>query len=477
MLKNKTILGVFWNFGEQLLRRGTSVIITLLLAYFLTPNDYGLVAILSLFLALGNALVESGFKQALIRKKNATQIDFSTAFYANIVFSVAALLGLILLAPYIAEYYQTPQLESLILVSSTLFLLNSVHLVPLALMTKNMQFKEILKANFPAALVSGGVAVLLAYLEFGVWALICQMIVFSLCLSVFLWFLCNWRPSLIFSFSSLKEMYLYGFNLFLSSILDVLYKNIFVIVIAKVLSIGAAGLYFFADRIKELLVAQLIASIQVVTFPALAKIQDDIVRLKQAYRNIMLLMTFLVFPVLLLFIVICELLFKIFLPYEWLEAVPYLQLMCLASLIIPLTSVNLNIIKIKGRSDWYLYLEILKKISAGVALFLTYNDGVIAILIGQVISQFLNYYPSVYVSNKLVDYSLYEQAADYFPNLLISILMSILTYYSLILVPFSDFYKLLIACALFISGFFLITFSFKLKSLRLCVESFRGVFK
>lgn len=476
MLKNKTILGVFWNFGEQLLRRGTSIIVTLLLAYFLTPNDYGLIAILSLFLALGSALVESGLKQALIRKKNATQIDFSTAFYANIGLSLVAILAFIIMAPHVAEYYKTPQLENLIYTSSILLLLNSFQLVPLASMTKNMQFRGILKANFPAALISGSVAVLLAYNNFGVWALIWQMVTFSLCLNVLLWFFCNWQPGLLFSFTSLREMYIYGLNLFISSILDVVYKNIFVIIIAKVLSIGTAGLYFFADRIKELIIAQLIASIQVVTFPALARIQDDAVRLKQAYRNIMLLMTFLVFPVLLLFVVVCELLFQIFLPNEWLKAVPYLQLMCLTSLVIPLISVNLNIIKVKGRSDWYLYLEILKKISAGIALLLTYKDGVIAILVGQLISQFINYFPSVYVVDRLVDYSIYEQVADFFPNLAVSVFLSSFTYYGLNLLPFSAFCNLSIVCISFIGGFILVSFAFNLKSLKLCVESLKSVF-
>lgn len=471
MLKNKTILGIAWSFGEQLLQRGTSVFVTLLLAYFLVPEDYGLIAILSLFLTLGGALVESGFKQALIRKETITDIDLNTAFYSNIFFSIIAYVTLYSISPLVSEYYNESKIELLIKISAILLIFNSFHIVQSALLTKKLQFKNLLKASFPAALLSGFSAVLLAYFQFGVWALIVQMLFYSFLLGIFLWVQSSWRPSLSFSLASLKEMYTYGYKLFLSSLLNIFYNNIFVIIIAKTFTVGLAGLYFFADRIKELLVGQLISSIQVVTFPALSLIQNDSIRLKNAYKNIMQLMTFIVFPILLVFISVSELLFQIFLPEKWLPAVPYLQLMCVTSLVIPIISINLNIIKVKGRSDWYLFLELLKKITGVIFLFFTFDKGVIAILAGQILSQLLNYYPSVYFSNKLVSYSFFEQTKDFIPNLLLALTIAVAAYLLQSVIHYSLFLKLSIILFLSAFSFFLIAYTFKMKSLFLFIST------
>jgi O-antigen/teichoic acid export membrane protein len=477
MLKNKTILGVFWTFFEQLLRRGTSVLVTLLLAYFLTPKDYGLIAMISLFLALGSALVDSGFKQAIIRKAKVTNTDLNTAFYANLFLAFVAYFILYLIAPLVSVFYDEPQLVLFIRVSAILIIFNSFQIVQSALLSKNMQFKVLLKANVPAAFLSGGCAVLLAYFQYGVWALIAQMIISSLLVGLFLWVQNSWRPSCVFSLNSLKEMYSYGYKLFLSNLLNILYKNLFVIIIAKTFSVILAGFYFFADRIKELLIGQLIASIQIVTFPALSAIQDDSVRLKAAYMDIMQLMTFLVFPVLLVFVSMSELIFEIILPVKWLPVVPYLQIMCITSLVIPIVSVNLNIIKIKGRSDWYLILEFIKKTTGLFVLIITMKHGVIAILFGQLFSQLLNYFPSVYLSSRLVAYNLTEQLKDFIPNLLLSIFVAALIWFVQPLIPISGFIKLLMLLFFSILIFLLTAYVFKMRALSLFISTAKGFLK
>lgn len=191
-------------------------------------------------------------------------------------------------------------------------------------------------------------------------------------------------------------------------------------VVAKVLSASVAGLYFFADRIRELLVSQLITSIQTVTFPALSSIQSDSARLKNGYQRVMSIMTFLVFPVLITLCALSNLIFQALLPEKWLPAVPYLQIMCLTSMAMPLASININIMKVKGRSDWFLYLELCKAALGLIALFFTYEHGVTAILFGQLASQYLVYFPGVIFANRLVDYPLKEQLSDFIPSLLIA---------------------------------------------------------
>ncbi|MFP3364173.1 lipopolysaccharide biosynthesis protein [Pseudoalteromonas sp. SIMBA_148] len=470
MLGNKTALGVLWSFIEQFLRRGISVIVTLLLAYFLTPADYGLIAMIVLFLALGNTLMESGFKQALIRKLELTELDLNTVFYSNLFLSVVAYLILYFIALPISAYYNEPRLTDLIRVGSLVLIFNAFQVVQTAILSKNMKFKLLLRANFPAALLSGGGAVILAYLNLGVWALIGQMLLSSVLISIFLWLQSSWRPKLSFSFASLLEMYNYGYKLFLSSLLDTSYKNIFVLVIAKVFSVSLAGLYFFADRVKELLVTQLITSIQTVTFPALSSIQNDSIRLKQAYKTIMQVMTFIVFPTLLIFAALAELIFRAFLPEKWLPSVAYLQLMCISSLVIPIISINLNIIKIKGFSGWYLILEIIKKISGFIALFFTFEYGVSAILFGQILSQGLNYYPSVYFSNKLVSYSFYQQLKDFVPNLLLSVFIAFLVWSMQFLLNYPPLIELVMLGTLSLAMFVGCAFILKLESLSLTLQ-------
>ncbi|EKO3642342.1 lipopolysaccharide biosynthesis protein [Vibrio metschnikovii] len=475
MLKNKTILGIFWSFLEQMSRRGISVLVTLLLAYFLTPEDYGLVAMITLFLTLGNVLMESGFKQALIRKKEVSELDVNTAFYSNLFLSLISYIILFFISPLVSDYYNEPRLTELIRVSSVLLLFNSLQIVQTAMLSKKLQFKKVLKANLPSAGISSLISILLASYGYGAWSLIWQMLTFSILSSFFLWLQSDWRPSFIFSLSSLKVMYAYGYKLFLSSILEVIYKNIFVIVIAKNFSVTLAGLYFFADRIKELLVTQLITSIQTVTFPALSLIQSDSERLKNAYSNIMKVMTFIVFPFLIIFSALSELIFQILLPEKWMPSVSYLQIMCLSCLVIPIISINLNVIKVKGRSDWYLYLEFIKKVTGFLMLFYTIEYGVVVILIGQAFSQLLNYYPSVYLSSKLADYNFSQQLKDFTPNLLLSFFVGGLVLVGQHFVILPPVFKLLLLSFSSVFVFISLAFLFRLNSLYLVLDLIKNL--
>lgn len=211
-LANKTTAGIVWNFVEQLARRGITVAVTLLLAYFLTPEDFGLVAMMAVFLALGASLMDSGFRQALIRLKDATQIDFNTGFYANITLGLLAYAILFLSAPWIASFYQEPKLVDLVRVASLAIIINAFQVIQVTILSRDLNFKAQLKANLPAAVISGVLAVALAYLDWGVWALVTQMLVSALLVTLLLWMQNIWRPSLSFSFSSLKKMYNFGYK-------------------------------------------------------------------------------------------------------------------------------------------------------------------------------------------------------------------------------------------------------------------------
>lgn len=450
-LTAQTTNGVLWNFAEQLARRGVGILVTLLLARFLVPEDFGLIAMMSVFLALGSSLMESGFREALIRLQNVTQEDYATAFYANILLGLISYGVLFFVAPTIATFYEEPRLVELIRVASLTIIIMSFQTVQIASLTRKLNFRAQLTASLPSSFVSGAVAVYLAYAGGGAWALVSQIILNASLHTALLWKLEGWRPTRDLSWPSLKAMYNFGYKLFLAGILDTVFQNLYVIVIAKVFSAQTAGLYFFANKIKELIVQQLVTSIQRVTYPALASVQTDNVRLKAGYKKIVVLMTMILYPSILFIAALAEPIFQVLLPEKWHPAVPYFQLLCIATLMIPLHSINLNILKVKGRSDLFLYLEIIKKTLAGLVLLASYRYGVYAILCGQAIVSFINYIPNSYFSTRLLNYGVREQASDFFPTLVISLVASGAGFLMVRTVTFGPIYKVILGMAVMIS--------------------------
>jgi O-antigen/teichoic acid export membrane protein len=268
----------------------------------------------------------------------------------------------------------------------------------------------------------------LAYGGLGVWALIGQMILNAFFSVIFLWRTSSWRPTLAASRQSFNEMFRFGSRMFAATTLDSVFNNLYIFVIAKGFYISLAGYYFFADRIKDLIVKQLVNSIKTVTYPALATIQSDNTKLKDGYRKVLQVTTFTLFPALSFLAALSKPLFEVLLPDKWAPAAPYLQLLCLASILIPVHTLNLNILQIKGRSDLYLRLEIVKKMMLTVILVISLQFGIFGVLIGRVIASVLGYFPNSYYSSRLIGYSVREQLMDFLPALLLSGVISGLTY-------------------------------------------------
>lgn len=477
MLKNKAVFGVLWSLCENLLRKGTSILTTLLLAFFLTPEDYGLVALLAVFLTFGTILVDSGFKQALIQKKELEASDLSTVFYVNMLAGLVVYLLIYTFSNDIASFYDDERLINLVKVSAIIVIINSFQVVPQAILSRNLNFKTLMKINVPASIISGLVAIVLAYIGLGYWALVFQMIVSATYISASLFFKTKWWPNNSFSFTSLYKLYNYGYKMFLSSILELLYKSLLIALIAKLFTLSIVGLYYFADRIKELFIGLFIVSIQSVLFPAMSSIQGDEERSISAYRNVMKILSFVVFPSLILFSVFATSIFTVFLPSKWAEAVPFLQLMCLSALVIPLTSINLNIIKVNGRSDYYLKLEFLKKVTALLAILFTYSHGVEGVLVGLLVSQYLNYLPAVFVANKLLDYPLKVQLKDFGPSLILALTIALPIYLSQSFFVIDSFFSLFSMSTTSCVAYLLLAKIFRFKSLDVVFSTINGIRK
>jgi O-antigen/teichoic acid export membrane protein len=314
----------------------------------------------------------------------------------------------------------------------------------MAQLTRDLNFKAQFRITFISSILSAAIAIVMASQGFGVWSLVAQMLIAAFGSTLLFWITNKWKPTIVFSIQSLKEMFGFGSKLLLSDIINTTFQNIYVVVIGKLFLATYVGYYFFAQQIQKIITQQLTNSVQKVTYPALSTIQDDDEGLKNFYRKIIQVVTFVLFPSLIALIVLAEPLFSILLKDRWLPAVPYLQLLCVAGLFYPLHSINLNIIKVKGRSDLFLYLEVIKKIMLSIVLVISVNFGIFGILVGQIVSSVLSYIPNSYYSVKLINYSVSEQLNDFIPVLLLSICMGLLMYFIGLLLPFGDIIHLVV---------------------------------
>lgn len=383
---------------------------------------------MAVFLAIASSLMDSGFKQALIRIQDATQADFNTAFYANLGLGAIAYSLLFFSALLIAGFYQEPRLIILIRVAGLNVLIHAFQVIQSALLSREMNFKAQLQATIPASVISGIVAVGLAYFGFGVWALIIQMLLSSLITTLLLWHIQGWRPTRGFSRKAFTGMYHFGYKLFIANLSNTLFLNIYIVVIAKLFTATVAGQYFFAEKLKDIVLSLFVGSVQQVTYPALSSLQNDESHLKAGFRRVIQVTTFLISPAMIFLSVLAWPLFHALLPEKWLPAVPYLQLMCIAGIMYPLHLINLNILQVKGRSDFLLFLEIIKKLLVVIILLISYHYGVIGILIGQIISSVIAYIPNSYFAARLINYSVREQMADFLPGLALSGAVGMLIY-------------------------------------------------
>jgi len=464
-LANRTIKGILWDFAEQIGRRGINVLVTLLLARFLVPEDFGLVAVISSVIAIANGLMESGFKQALIRMENAAHVDYNTAFYSNLGFGAVSYIIIYNLAPIVAGYYEAPEIALLIRVGGMVILINAFHVVQSAIFSKNLDFKVLLMVSVPASLISGIAAVFLAYLGVGVWALVWHMLIYAFLSTVFIWRIGSWRPTLAVSRQSFHGMFSFGSKLFAASTIDTIFRNLYVIVIAKLFGTAIAGYYFFADKIKDLIISQLVSSIRNVTYPALSTVQNDDVRLKDGFRKVLRVTTFALFPAMTFLAALAEPLFNVFLPDNWKPAFPYLQLLCIAGILIPVHSVNLNILQVKGRSDLFLGLEVIKKAMLVVILLISLQFGIFGVLIGRIVTSVLGYIPNSYFSRRLINYSVKEQLADFLPALFLSGAIGGLVYFSVVMLNWSAYTELWVFGVLATTLYLATAYAFKMEAL------------
>lgn len=441
-LKHKTVKGTIWSSVERFSVQGIAFVVMIIMARILTPEDYGLVGMVTIFIAVSQSLVDSGFSQALIRKQDRTETDNSTVFFFNIAVGLFLYLILFLCAPLIARFYDQPLLTPLTRLISLSVLINSFVVVQRALLTVKIDFKTQAKASLSAAVTAGAVGITMAYTGFGVWAIVWYQLV-NLAVNVgLLWVFSRWRPRLLYSWASFRELFSFGSKLALSGIIDTLYNNIYLIVIGKVFKASDLGYYTRASQFAQFPSSNLSAIMQRVTFPVLCTIQDDDDRLRSVYRRFLRLSAFVVFPLMCGLAGVSYPFIRLILGEKWLFSAELLQIICLSMMWYPVHAINLNLLQVKGRSDLFLRLEIIKKCVGVAILCATVPLGLVAMCWGSLLSSILCLVINTHYTGKLIQVGFLMQMRDLLPTLLYSLSMGAFVLLTVNVIPGSDWLRL-----------------------------------
>lgn len=423
-IKKKTLSGLMWRYAERCGAQGISFIVSIVLARLLTPADYGLIGLITVFIAIAGVFASSGLGQALVQRKNADEVDFSTVFYYSIAFSIILYLILFAVAPVIANFYNEPKLIGVIRVLGFSVIIGAVNSTQQAYVQKTMQFKRFFWATLGGTLISAFVGIAMAYKGMGVWALVAQHLTNQVIDTVVLWCTVKWRPVLKFSLKSMKELFSYGWKLLCSSLLDTTYNNIYSLIIGKFYSSADLGHYNRGKQFPMLIIQNINSAIDSVLFPVLSEVQDDKARFKAMTRRSIVTSTFFIFPAMAGLAAVATPLVRFLLTDKWLPAVPFIQFCCIIYALLPVHTANLQAIKAAGRTDIFLKLEIIKKVVGISILVATIRYGLMIMMIGRclgaVISSFINAYPN----KKLLGYSYLEQIKDILPSLILSLVMA-----------------------------------------------------
>ncbi len=422
-LRDKTISGMFWSLLQSGGSRVIVFLVTILLARLLTPKDFGLIAMLAIFISVSQTLVSAGFNSALIQKKNVDEEDYSSVFYINLVVSLALYIGLFIAAPFIANFYHQPILTSLTRIMCLIFVINAFSYVQEARLTKEIRFKTLMIINLPSTIFGGVVGIVMAVLGFGVWSIVAMQIITRLAYAIQIWIYSKWKPLFSFNKNKAKGLFSFGSKLVVSDIIMAIYNNIFIVIIGKSYPLSSVGYYQNANSLATIPSDTITSVLGGVTYPIFSSIQDDNIRLKAGYKRVMQQAFFWICPAYVLVAVLATPLFQFVFTAKWLPAVPYFRWLCILGILGPLSVYNLNILNVKGRSDVFLKLEVIRRIVTIIGIIAVLPYGITALLAVQAAGAVFTFFLYGYHSGRFIQYPLIEQVKDILPILLLSLVI------------------------------------------------------
>lgn len=428
-LKDRTVSGVGWSAAEAFLGQGVTFLVGIVLARLLTPAEYGLIGIVTIFTTILTGIVDSGFSNALIRKQDVTKEDYNTMFLTNLVVSIVLFVLLFFSAPFIALFFERQELVNLTRVMGCILIIQALSQVQNTILTKQIDFKTKTKVSVISAVISGLVGIGLAIAGYGVWALVWQILSRQLIYTAFLWVYVHWLPSFLLSVNSFKYMWGFGWKLTLSGLLGNIWNQLYQVVVGKYYSPDTLGQYTRAKDYASIFSTNLTLIVQRVTFPVLSEVQNDTERMVFAYRKVIKVTMFITVVLMISLGAVAEPLMYCLVGPQWNTAAAFLPLICISMSLHPLHAINLNMLQVLGRSDIFLYLEIIKKVIAFGPIFLGIFVGIYWMLIGTIIAGIIAFFLNSYYTGKKLGYSSWMQLKDIAPSYGIAFLIAASVYF------------------------------------------------
>ena len=431
-LKKKAAHGLKWSAIERILTQGMQFVMMIVIARQLSPDDFGLVGMLAIFMAISQTFIDSGFSSALIRKGEPSEVECSTAFYFNIAVGVSCYALLFLAAPYIAKFYDEPILSELTKVIGLNVVFSSLAVVQRAKLTIALDFKKQSKVSLLAVTISGALGITMAYNGFGVWSLVAQTVSMNGLLALLLWVFVGWYPRERFCYTTFKELFNFGSKLLASGLIDTVYRNIYQIIIGKQFSAAQLGYFTQAKQLSEVPATNITNIIQRVNFPMMSQIKDDNEKLEQAYEKAIVYTALVVFPIMCAIAVMAKPIILILLGEKWITSAPLLSVLSFTYMLYPIHAINLNLLKVKGRSDLFLKLEVIKKIITTITLFITVPVGIKAMCIGMFVNSVIALVINTYYTGKLTSLNFYRQIKLITPVLAFAIIAALIGFIAML---------------------------------------------
>lgn len=442
-----------------------SLIVTIILSRILLPSEFGLIAIISIFIGLGTSLIDSGLSQSLLRTKDIVDDDYTTVFYLNIFIALIVYILIYFSSNYIAVFFQQPILSNILKIYCLTFIVNSLTIVQTTKLTLELNFKKQSYIYIISIIFSSFLAIMLAKRGWGVWSLVWKAVIESIFICIFHWISSNWSPRIAINIDKVKLHLKFGYKLTISAIIETLFTNSYAIVIAKNFLPIQVAFYNRADTIKQLPVTNFIFIVNKVFFPLLSKYQDDDIKLKYIFSKIIKMVVFVIAPTLLFMAILASPLFNFLFTEKWLPAVPLFQILCINGFLYPIHAFNLNILYVKGQSGTFLKLEVIKKIILSLILIISFKWGIYGIIWGGVISSLLSLIINTYYTKKYLNYSLLNQFFDVMPTIIICLISGILVYLiDIQLLNQIDFVRIIISIFIGVSVYVFLAYKFKNES-------------
>lgn len=473
-LSNKMVNGMVWSMVERLSVQGIQFILGIILARILSPTEYGTIGLLMVIIVFMQVFVDSGFSKALIQKQDRTQTDISTVFFFNIIISFVCYLLLWITIPFIADFYNNESLIDLMRVISLSLIFGAFFSIPTTLLTIKFDFKAIARTNLIATILSGIIAVWMAYEGYGVWALVLQTLLKSILTVLLMWFQIKWKPTLVFSKTSFQSLFSYGSKLLLSSVLNMSVNNFSILFIAKVTTIKDLGFYNRGTQFADMIFTIFSSVLDSVLLPSLASIQNEREKLIHLTRLTIKFTALIATPILLGLACIAEPLIKFLLTDKWLETVPIMQIICLARLITIISGINVNVLYAIGRTDLALKQQYIKLIIRIVFLVIAIKYGIIFLALAELFSTIIHFFINTYYPGKILNYGSLEQIKDLLPIFFSSLLMVLVMYIPIYFLE-NSILKLIIAPLLALPVYLGLSYLFKISEFFVFLQKIKEI--